>query len=321
MILASEQSLPLVLVVDDDSTMRILLRRAMEKQGYRVAEASNGQECLEIYTRLRPDIVLLDAMMPIMDGFECCLQLQKLPEANRTPVLIITGLEDKASVDRAFEVGAADYVTKPIHWPVLCHRVRRLINQLRLYQQLEAANLELQRLAGSDGLTHLANRRYFDKYLYREWQRMSREQGPISLILCDVDHFKIYNDTYGHQAGDKCLQQVAEAISRAAKRSTDLVARYGGEEFVVVLPNTPSRGAVRVAEEIQMHVKNLALPHLASPISQVVTLSLGIATQSPASEVSESALIKAADEALYQAKHEGRDRYCLHAATCLDEPH
>jgi diguanylate cyclase (GGDEF)-like protein len=321
MVSASEQSLPLVLIADDDPTMRVLLRRAMEIQGYRVIEASHGQECLEMYARLHPDIVLLDAMMPVMDGFECCLELQKLPEASHTPILMITGLEDKVSVDRAFEVGAADYVTKPIHWPVLCHRVRRLINQLRLYQQLESANQELQRLAGSDELTQLANRRYFDKYLYREWQRLSRERRPISLILCDVDCFKIYNDTYGHQAGDACLSQVAAAIGQAAKRSTDLAARYGGEEFIVVLPNTPSRGAIRVAEEIQMLVKKLALPHIASPVSQYVTLSLGIATYTPAPEISEAALIKAADEALYQAKNEGRDRYCLHSSSCLDEPH
>lgn len=298
---------PKILVADDDKTMRLLLRRAMEQERYQVVEASNGEECLQEYQRQQPHIVLLDAMMPVMDGFTCCTHLQALPGSDRTPVLMITGLDDKESVDRAFEVGATDYVTKPIHWAVLRQRVRRLIQQFQLYQQLEAANFKLQRLATLDGLTQVANRRRFDEYFQQEWRRMAREKLPLSLILCDIDFFKVYNDTYGHQAGDSCLQQVAVAISRATKRPADLVARYGGEEFVVVLPNTPSFGAFKVAEDIRLGVKALDIFHSRSQEMRV-TLSLGVASTVPVPKSSPARLVAEADKALYQAKAQGRNR-------------
>ena len=182
------------------------------------------------------------------------------------------------------------------------------ILQSSLFKQLEEANRELQRIASLDGLTHVANRRRFDEYLAQEWRRLVREQEPISLIFCDIDCFKIYNDTYGHQAGDSCLRQVAGAIRLMLKRSTDLVARYGGEEFALILPNTPSAGAGYIAESIRSMVKSLEIVHVHSPVSPYVTLSLGVASMVPSLTSSPAALITAADEALYQAKKEGRDR-------------
>ncbi|MGK7901194.1 MAG: diguanylate cyclase [Hormoscilla sp.] len=314
---------PLILIVDDERTMRMLLRRAMEKEGYRVAEAVNGEQGIELYKSLKPKIVLLDAIMPVLDGFACCEKMmtrstsermQDHWQADRTPILIITALEDPESVDRAYAAGAADYVTKPIHWPVLRQRVRRLIQQVELFEQLEAANQQLQRLASLDGLTQLANRRCFDRVLEREWHREireswgAREPAFVSLIMCDVDHFKLYNDTYGHQAGDACLQQVARALQAAARRASDLVARYGGEEFALILPNTDASGAIHVAEEIRSHVKKCAIAHSSSPVSPYVTLSLGVATITPKSDTEPATLIAAADRALYQAKATGRDR-------------
>ncbi len=298
------------MVVDDDKTMRLLLRRTMEREGFQVVEASNGEECLIAYTRQLPHIVLLDAMMPVMDGFTCCTRLQALPESDHIPVLMITGLDDKESVDRAFEVGATDYVTKPIHWAVLRQRVRRLLQQFQLYQQLQKANLELQCLATLDGLTHIPNRRRFDEYLEQEWRRMAREKLSLSLILCDIDFFKLYNDAYGHQAGDECLKQVATTIFRVVKRPADLVARYGGEEFAVILPNTPAAGALKVAENIRLGIRALEIVH---PVSQV-TMSLGVASTVPIPKSSEGALIAAADKALYQAKIQGRDRTVLESS-------
>ncbi|MBW4622728.1 MAG: diguanylate cyclase [Cyanosarcina radialis HA8281-LM2] len=173
---------------------------------------------------------------------------------------------------------------------------------------LQAANLELQKLAIVDSLTQVANRRWFDEYLTQEWRRMTREQQPLSLILCDIDFFKHYNDTYGHQAGDECLYQVAKAIAAAAKRPGDLVARYGGEEFAVILPNTPPQGGVRVAEEIQAIVRQMKLLHPDSQVSQYITLSLGIAGTIPTLDLNANILVTAADRALYRAKKEGRDR-------------
>jgi diguanylate cyclase (GGDEF)-like protein len=185
------------------------------------------------------------------------------------------------------------------------------ISQAELYQQLEEANKELQRLASLDGLTQLFNRRRFDQSLETEWQRLARERSPLSLILCDIDYFKAYNDTYGHPAGDRCLQQVAKIIKKTVKRPADLVARYGGEEFAVILPHTDTAGAVHIAEEIRIQVKALKIPHLGSGCSQSITLSLGVATLVPCPHLANSTLIALADQALYQAKAAGRDRTIL----------
>lgn len=316
---------PLILVVDDDPFMRQVLRRVMEKEGYRVVEATNGEQGLDAYKRLKPHLVLLDAVMPVMDGFTCCTQLQmlyaehwleedilvdtkSLKDISRTPVLMITGLNDQESVDRAFAVGATDYVVKPIHFAVLRQRVRRLIQQSQLYQQLKIANRELQRLAALDGLTGVANRRRFDEYLDAEWWHLAREKLPLSLILGDIDFFKRYNDTYGHQAGDACLRRVADALRFCARRSVDLVARYGGEEFAVILPNTTEVGAFQVAEEMRRLVNGLQIAHSGSGVSRHVTLSLGFACVMPTPDTSPAMLIAAADAALYQAKAAGRDR-------------
>jgi diguanylate cyclase (GGDEF)-like protein len=190
----------------------------------------------------------------------------------------------------------------------LATQVAIAIQQSELYQQLEAANQQLQRLASVDGLTQIANRRCFDEYFDKEWRRMAREQIPLSLILCDIDFFKNYNDTYGHQAGDECLRQVASAINRVLKRPADLVARYGGEEFAIILPNTTAEGAFQVAETIRLEVKALKIRHLNPPLSEYVTLSLGVATAQPCQDGSSQMLIAAADQALYQAKAAGRDR-------------
>jgi diguanylate cyclase (GGDEF)-like protein/PAS domain S-box-containing protein len=193
----------------------------------------------------------------------------------------------------------------------LATQVGIAIQQAELYHKLEAANHELKRLATLDGLTQLANRRRFDEYLEQEWRRLARDQKPLSLIMCDIDFFKFYNDTYGHQAGDECLKRVAAALCRAAKRPADLVARYGGEELVVVLPCTSNSGALCVAEYIREEVRNLRLAHPRSNVSPYVTLSLGVAGIIPCLDQAPAVLIAAADAALYEAKAAGRDRTVL----------
>jgi diguanylate cyclase (GGDEF)-like protein/PAS domain S-box-containing protein len=182
------------------------------------------------------------------------------------------------------------------------------VQQSELYQKLEAAKDELEKLVVIDSLTGVANRRKFDRYIESEWRRLAREKLPLSLILCDIDYFKKYNDTYGHQSGDRCLQQVAQAISRAIKRPADLVTRYGGEEFAIVLPNTEVEGATQVAEIIRSSVKNLKITHINSDVDLYVTLSLGVAGFVPSRDLPPATLITTADQALYDAKRQGRDR-------------
>lgn len=295
---------PLILLVDPEKTQRLILRRAMQKEGYRVMEASDGEQCLEVCSYLKPDLVLLDAMMPGVDGFTCCSQLHSFMGKDCPPVLMTTVLNDQASVDLAFEVGAIDYVTKPVIWSLLRQRLYRLF-------QNQWAMGELQRLSLVDGLTKIANRRSFDERLPQEWHRLAREAAPLSLVLCDLDRFKNYNGLYGHQAGDECLQEVAKVLDESAKRPADLAARYGGEEFALILPNTDAEGAVRIAETIQGRLQASAIAHENSDVSKLVTLSMGVASEIPKPDSSEKALIEQADQALYRAKQQGGDRVVL----------
>ncbi|MBN3893933.1 MAG: PleD family two-component system response regulator [Nostoc sp. NOS(2021)] len=324
---------PLILVADDDKTMRVLLRKAMEQEGYRVVEVNDGKQCLDAYEALKPDIVLLDAVMPVMDGFTCCQELHKIAINNiilapapfdtdsgfnntmiskmweRTPILMITCLDDEESVKKAFKVGATDYVTKPINLTVFRHRLRELLKQAQVYKELKATIQAFHHLANVDGLTELANRRCFDGYLNNQWIDLIQKESPLSMILCDIDFFKFYNDKYGHPAGDVCLQKVGAVLSVKAQKHQDLVARYGGEEFAVIMPNTPASGAVHVAAAIQAGIKDLQIVHDGSAVSQYVTLSMGMATVVPTWESSPLDLIVRADKALYQAKAGGRDRF------------
>jgi diguanylate cyclase (GGDEF)-like protein len=178
----------------------------------------------------------------------------------------------------------------------------------RTEKALQKANDKLQQLATMDGLTGIANRRRFDDQLKLEWRRLGRESAALSLILCDIDHFKLYNDTYGHQAGDDCLRTVARTMADTARRPADLVARYGGEEFAVILPNTDVEGALRVARDILEAVKGQELAHDSSPVGPFVTLSLGVAAMVPNPQLLPESLVDAADQALYEAKEQGRDR-------------
>lgn len=304
-----------LLVVDDDASTRTFLSLAMQREGHQVTEAETGEDCLALAQHWIPDMILLDAQMPGTDGFTCCAELKALLREKCPPVIIITGLADQASVDRAFAVGAIDYVTKPIHIGVLRHRVhqvlreRELMQQLAIInQQLAAANQELQQLARIDALTQLANRRYLDEILVKEWGRLGRQQKSLGVLLCDVDFFKDYNDLYGHLAGDRCLQEVSQALQLSVQRSADLVARYGGEEFIILLPETDAIGTQQVARHVHQQISDLAIPHLSSVASDVITLSIGAACTVPEPAHHPSELLEAADRALYAAKAGGRNQ-------------
>lgn len=312
---------PFILIVDDDLTNALILSKFWQKEGYRPLSVHDGQEALEACKKELPDIILMDAIMPEMDGFVCCQRLKERYTSYCPPILMITGLNDSESVDHAFAVGATDYVTKPFHWAVLRQRVRRtlkahqdhrhlqeaLTKERTLYQELRLVNQELKRLATLDGLTNIANRRIFDECLHNEWKRLRREQADLSLILIDIDDFKAYNDTYGHLAGDQCLYEVAQIIRHMARRPADLAARYGGEEFALILPNTHQKGAVFLAERIRQTLQEKAFVHSASTVKAWVTVSIGISTIIPNHEAP-STIINLADRALYAAKSQGRDR-------------
>jgi len=215
----------------------------------------------------------------------------------------------------------AQHCSQPRHWQHLeidllqqiSAQVAIAIQQSELYQKLQIANQELHRIARVDALTQLANRRCFDEYLQREWLRLAREKSPLSLILCDVDYFKRYNDTYGHLAGDECLTQVAQGIQSVVKRPADLVARYGGEEFAIILPHTDTDGALKIVSQIRQQIELLTIPHAASFVANYITVSLGIASTVPLPRSSPQTLIDWADRALYQAKGKGRNCYHIYS--------
>lgn len=318
-----------ILIVDDLPDNLNLLATLLTHQGYAVRRAPSGSLALLNVPRFQPDLILLDIMMPELDGYEVCARLKADPLSQEIPVIFLSALEDALDKVRAFDVGAADYITKPFQTAEVLVRVEHQLKLLHLQRQfqyqnaqlrqevearkaaeiaLQAANQQLQRMASLDGLTQIANRRHFDEVLDQEWKRHLRQNGPLSLILADVDHFKAFNDHYGHQAGDRCLEHIAQALQQSVRRSTDLVARYGGEEFAVLLPDTSEVGAFSIAARIRMELQRLKLSHAQSPVSNHVTLSLGINSLVPDLTLSPDLLVLGADQALYQAKQQGRDR-------------
>ncbi len=309
-----------VLIADDDRLTRVMLRRVLEQEGCEVVETDNGVAGLAEFRRCPPDLVLLDAMMPELDGFDCCAQMLEMPATEHIPVLMITGLEDPRSVNRAFDAGATDFITKPIHWQVLRRRVRILIEKAQLQIELKAANQQLQQMVMTDSLTQLSNRRRFDDSLGDEWRRAFRNSEPLSLVMCDIDSFKPYNDHYGHPAGDRCLQAVARVLESAIHRGGDVATRYGGEEFAVILPSTSAEGALHVAARIRQGILELAIPHEYAKRGKQISLSLGIATLRARRDISPSLLVTLADEALYQAKAAGGDCCITHSHGLSPEP-
>lgn len=489
---------PDILLVDDTPDNLRVLSTMLGESGYRVRKVINGKLALKVVEAAPPDLILLDILMPDMDGYQVCSLLKANPQTSDVPVIFISALDDIFDKVKGFEVGAVDYISKPFQEAEVLARVKNQLTIRHLYNQLAAqnvvlqqqiqerqraeaetnlllqitqaiskssdldsalevtlqqvcetiswnfgeawipnddgflecscgwyatteslqefryysekltftphtglpgrvwmsqkpewienvsleqnqlflrsdialeaglktalgvplvlddqvlavlvffkteqrkpeerlielvnavatqlgsliqrkkaeaalvkANIDLERLATLDELTGVPNRRHFNEYLNKEWRRLAREQLPLSMILCDIDYFKSYNDTYGHLAGDFCLQQVAKAIRRAVKRPADLVARYGGEEFAVVLPNTHTEGALQVAEAIRDGVQSLKIARLHSSVSEYVTLSSGVASLVPQHKLDPSALIALADKALYEAKDKGRNR-------------
>lgn len=325
-----------LLLVDDQPNNIKVLFDFLVASGYRVLVAQDGESALEKAANASPHLILLDVMMPGIDGFETCRRLKLDEKTKDIPVIFMTALADTPHSVKGFEVGAVDYVTKPIQQEEVLARIetqltirkmylelqektkalgkknvqleREILQRQRVEAALRKANEKLRCLAMVDGLTDIANRRFFDEELSREWQRMIRAGAPLSMILGDIDYFKRYNDSYGHQAGDDCLKQVAKAIESAAKRATDVVARYGGEEFVVLIPNTDTDDALKNAQAIQRAIRELAIPHVGSDANEYVTMSLGVTSMIPKADIEPSRIVAVTDKALYEAKEQGRNR-------------
>jgi diguanylate cyclase (GGDEF)-like protein len=298
-----ENNIPLILVVDDTPTNIQVLAEAL-RLDYRVRVAGSGKAAFEIIAKFgAPDLILLDVMMPDMDGYEVCRRLKQAPETKNVPVIFVTAKADMVDEEHGLRLGAVDYIAKPFHLPIVAARVRNHIN-LKLKSDL------LESQAMLDGLTSIPNRRRFDETLENEWKRAERSGARLSLVMADIDFFKRYNDNYGHGTGDECLKKVAATLAHSIKRPSDLVARYGGEEFVMILPETDITDARAIAEHFCSSVENLHIPHEYSDVSRSVTVSAGVACVVPNADRLAADLLKMADEMLYQAKASGRNRVC-----------
>lgn len=443
-----------ILIVDDSPENLRLLSSLLVKQGYRVNCVADGEMALHAVRGKLPDLIILDVLIPIIDGYKVCQILKTNEKTRHIPIIFISSLDSESDKVQAFQLGAVDYITKPFFVEEVLVRIKNQLETLRkeifwkktiqeqirerksveqeliqsrallagvlnssldgvaafeavrdrwgkiidfrwlvanpmatmtvgetreslegklLFEKLDLTghlfeglfdlfvqvvencivldrehyytvdqawfhivavklgdgfamtfrdiserkqmeialqevNGELQRQANIDSLTQISNRRRFDEYLAQEWSRCVREREPLSLILCDVDYFKLYNDAYGHQAGDRCLFEVAQAMNLIVKRPADVVFRYGGEEFAVILPFTKGEGALKVAQAIREEVVKLRIPHDLSQVSHHITLSLGVSSIVPNLKSHPESLIETADRALYEAKALGRDQ-------------
>ena len=305
-----------ILVVEDSKVTMKALCSYLGRMGIEnPLTAVTGQAAIDIFRTERPDIVLLDAILPDIDGFDIARQFRSMEKAGEwTAIIFLTSMDKDEDVARGIEAGGDDYLLKPISAAVLAAKIRamsRLVEKQRqlaeVAQKQNVANKKLQRLSTVDALTGIGNRRLFDEFAQREWRRCLRMKKPLSIVMLDVDHFKLFNDTYGHPAGDACLKAVATQVARSAPRAGDLAARYGGEEFAMILGETDLDGANWVANHICQQVAARKIPHRASSF-QHVTVSCGVASVIPQADMSLQGLLKAADNALYMAKTQGRNK-------------
>ncbi len=288
------------LLIVDDQPLNIRLLNQIFQADYDVFLATSGEDALALCETKLPDLILLDVVMPGLDGYEVCRRLKRDPRTCEIPVIFVTAQSDATEEEEGLAAGAVDFIAKSASANVMRARVGTLITLKRQSDLLRS-------LARLDGLTGLANRRHFDTVLAAEWRRCRRSAKPLSLIMVDVDYFKRFNDCYGHQAGDAALQRVAERLRIAFTRPFDLVARYGGEEMVCLLPETPLAGAMSRALSLETATRELRIPHATSDVpGGVLTISVGVAVAVPASGDECAELILCADRSLYMAKNAGR---------------
>ncbi len=290
---------PRVLIVDDQPANVRVMAEALSDL-YETFFATSGAKALEIAASSNIDLILLDVVMPELDGFEVCGRLKANPRTSAIPVIFVTAREETSDEARGFDVGAVDYITKPIRPPVVRARVRMQL-------ELKHARDLLERLALIDPLTGIANRRRFDAALEEEWKRATRHGAWFSLAIVDVDDFKAFNDTYGHSRGDDCLRAVAQSLAGVARRPGDLAARYGGEEFAIILPEMDGEAMYAQMQRLLAGVESLDLPHRQSRCSDHVTISIG-AVSVLAADGHALNVLDAADRLLYKAKENGRNQ-------------
>lgn len=307
-----------VLLAEDSRSNQMLISSYIEEFGHQVIAVSDGQAAVDAFINDRPDLVLMDVSMPELDGFSATEKIRNISSRTNdwVPIIFLSGLTQPEDIAKGIEVGGDDYLTKPIDPLILNAKLIAMTRISEMRHQLNDANRQLTLMTLKDGLTGLYNRRHFDDVMLKELKIARRLKTSASLILADIDYFKLYNDFYGHQQGDDCLIAVAKAVNEAVHRPGDIVARYGGEELAIVLPDTKIEGARNVAEQVREAVVNLRREHEKSQAANYVSLSLGVATIDVVGDVDIKTaireLIENADAALYKAKESGRNQVQVH---------
>jgi diguanylate cyclase (GGDEF)-like protein len=303
-----------ILLVDDTKTDQLIMKAYLQDLGHDVVAGSNGIEACEVYKSDKPDLILMDVIMPEMDGLEAAREIRK-DTSDWIPIIFLSARVSSEDITEGINAGGDDYLTKPVDQQVLVAKLKAMERIAKMRQkllkvssELEFANEELKLLVNVDGLTGLANRRNLDRVLKQDMSRSMRNKQPLTVILADIDHFKSFNDNYGHLEGDECLKKVSKALSKVCKRGTDLVARYGGEEFAVLLPDTKPENAMIVAEKLRAAVESLKVIHEHSTASGYCTVSIGVHTKLVEKSDTPESLLQKADAGLYRSKESGRNK-------------
>ncbi len=297
-----------ILLVEDSATLRYAMRNYIIDAGHEPLLARSGEEALQLLENTPVDMIIMDVEMPGLNGFETTRLIREWLAGHWIPIIFVTGLNEDENYREGIEAGGDDYLIKPVSFMIIKAKIRAMERIAEMRDQLSRLNSELEALSQLDSLTHIYNRRTFNELAQQQWALAKRHQQPISALMIDVDHFKLFNDHYGHPAGDSCLKKVTQAIKSCLHRTTDILGRYGGEEFIVLLPETDAKGAMCVAQSIGEAINALQIRHDVSPTASFVTASLGGATCLRTTGHDLEELIKNADRALYKAKRAGRNR-------------
>lgn len=298
-----------ILLVEDSATLRHAMSQYISEAGHTPLIARSGEEALQLLEDTPVDLIIMDVEMPGLNGFETTRLIREWLGGHWIPIIFVTGKNEDESYREGIEAGGDDYLIKPVSPVIIKAKIRAMARIAEMRDQLNHLNAELEALSQLDSLTQVLNRRTFNDRASQQWLLAIRQQTPTSVLMIDVDYFKPYNDHYGHPAGDQCLKQITQALKSCLHRPADLLGRYGGEEFIALLPNTDRAGAQQVAKSINQSIRDLAVEHRYSPVTDRVTVSIGGATCSHSMGHSLEEVIKAADKALYRVKHSGRDAF------------
>jgi diguanylate cyclase (GGDEF)-like protein len=299
-----------VLIADDTAADRVVLRAYLKQLGHEVVEALDGAQALALYQELAEtlDLVILDVLMPVLDGYAAAKKIRALETDKWLPIIFLSAQTDANNLAAGIEAGGDDYLFKPLDKIVLMAKMHAMQRISAMRKRLADMNRLLALQANQDGLTGVANRRYLDSYLASEFKRAQRNRSSICLCMLDIDHFKVFNDRFGHLAGDECLKLVVAAVKTIPKRPADLLARYGGEEFACLLPETDEAAAVNLAEQMREAVEQANIGYQVAGAATSVTVSIGVASMVPDQSATVRHLILQADQALYRAKALGRNK-------------